>query len=78
MNIFCCAEQNLRVNYLLGCMKSSQLWTASSDREPFGMRCPISQLFSVNYQPTTCQTLTIKMSATEISPSQKGAMKSAE
>lgn len=44
----------------------------------FWMRCPISQLFSVNYQPTTCQTLTIKMSATKISPSQKGAMKSAE
>lgn len=37
----------------------------------FWMRCPISQLFSVNYQPTTCQTLTVKMSATKISPSRK-------
>lgn len=37
----------------------------------FWMWCPISQLFSVNYQPTTCQTLTVKMSATKISPSQK-------
>ncbi len=37
----------------------------------FWMWCPISQLFNVNYQPTTCQTLTIKMSATKISPLQK-------
>lgn len=42
----------------------------------FWMQCPISQLFSVNYQPTTCQTLTVKMSATKISPSRKkGAAK---
>lgn len=34
---------------------------------------PISQLFSLNYQSTTCQTLTIKMSATKIScPQKKG------
>lgn len=29
--------------------------------------CSISQLSNVNYQPTTCQTLTIKMSLTKIS-----------
>lgn len=37
----------------------------------FWMWCPISQLFNVNYQPTTCQTVTIKMSATKISLLQK-------
>lgn len=37
----------------------------------FWMRCPISQLFNVNCQLTTCQTLTNKMSATKISPLQK-------
>ena len=39
----------------------------------FWMWRPISQLFNVNYQPTTCQTLTIKMSATKISLLQKGS-----
>lgn len=34
---------------------------------------PISQLFSLNYQRTTCQTLTIKMSATKISCPQRRA-----
>lgn len=56
---------------------SSMAWkiTQSVDslqrQRAFWMQCPISQLFSVNYQPTTCQTLTVKMSATKISPSRK-------
>lgn len=56
---------------------SSMAWkiTQSVDslqrQRAFWMQCPISQLFSVNYQPTTCQTLTVKMSATKISPSWK-------
>lgn len=39
--------------------------------ESLQSQSPISQLFSLNYQRTTCQTLTIKMSATKISCLQK-------
>lgn len=59
----CCCASDFCVHRLhsgeLPVSKSLQTW------------CPISQLFSLSYQCTTCQTLAIKMSATKISCLQK-------
>lgn len=58
----CASELSLQLHEIILILDSLQ-WV-------FWMLPPISQLFNVNYQPSTCQTQTIKMSTTKISPLQ--------
>lgn len=61
----CASELSLKLQEIILTLDSLQ-W-----QRAFWMWYPISQLFNMDYQPTTCQTLTVKMSATKISPLHK-------
>lgn len=70
-----CFDQRSHVKILCCCASDFYVHSLLSGEPPVArslwMWCPISQLFSLNYQRTTCQTLTIKMSKTKISCPQK-------
>ena len=70
MDILCCAEQN-RESELSQLHEIILILDSLQWQRAFWMWCLISQLFNMSYQPTTCQTLTIKMSETKISRSLK-------